>query len=320
MAVKLNVGDYKRQEYQLVDPHQVIVEEALRGRTTPPSPERIVEMAESFLEQTQLQPVLCRKVEENRVKLNIGFTRMAAARLIRDGFVGTDGQHKQDPNFMLKIMTVNGNDEEAFIANIVENKVRNDTTPIDDATNMRMLSEKYGKTDADIARLYKCQQTKVGQYFKLLGLSQDLRDMVHNRNLSVSAALDLLDLPEDKRSEAVAAATKDNGKVNSTVLREEVREQVVTAVVTEQLGPGILNDADSPFAEQAAAARERKQAAEADVAYKPRTKKQLMDFLESQNGPATSEKIKLFIKSLTNYMNGKGTDQQLEKAFDKLDK
>src|SRR4051812_22350646 len=108
MAVKINTGDseYTRQDYFFVDPFEVIVKEELRGRRKPPTEEAIIDMATSMNDHGQQQPVQVRKADNNRIMLNLGFTRTAAARLIRTGFVCEDEdggvREIKDEEFKLK--------------------------------------------------------------------------------------------------------------------------------------------------------------------------------------------------------------------------
>ena len=89
------------------------------------------------------KPVQVRKVADNRVQLVLGYRRHRAALLY-------NLRHPDNP-MKLKCVVVTVNDEEAFRRNIVENKQRAETTPIDDAFNQRRLREEFGWTDARIA-------------------------------------------------------------------------------------------------------------------------------------------------------------------------
>lgn len=311
MAVKLNAGEYKRGEMLWISPLQIIVEEELRGRTKPPTAEDIKSLAVSMMDNGQRQPVECRKVDDNRVRLNLGFTRMAAARLIVAGFTDDEGKERKDESFMLKVIMSNSNDQEAFIHNIVENAHRYATSAIDDAVNQRKLTEGYGYSDTDIAKLYGYKgSNKVGRLRRLLELDQDTQNKVHDGVLPVATALELLDIPVEKRAETLEAAMKENGKIDGQVVRQEAREATFQ--------PGILNDENSPFAEQAAAARTKKLEEAAAVTFKPRSMRELREFLEGLDGVGTNDKVRKFTSTLHDWLAGKKTDKQLTNAFDRL--
>lgn len=230
MALQINAGDdVKRGDYFFVDPYQVIVKEELRGRHKPPTEEAIIDMACSILDNGQRQPVECRKLSDKRLQLNLGFTRTAAVRLIRQGFTDPDGVHRHDPDIKLKVIISDANDEQAFINNVVENAHRNQTSPIDDAHNQQRLRDKLGYSDPQITKLYRYKdENKVARLRRLLMLPNAIQDQVHDGVLPVQAALDLLDLPDDKRDEAIKAATDTKtGKVVASQVRAQVREEIL---------------------------------------------------------------------------------------------
>lgn len=306
MAVTLNVGEDKRRgDTYFVNPFDVIVKDELRGRHIPPTPEQIVERAVSMLTHGQLQPVQCRKDSEHRPVVILGFTRTAAARLIREGFEH-DGQTYKDENFLLQLSLVDCNDEEAFTKNIVENAHRNETTPIDDAHNQRRLREMYAKTDAEIARTYGYgSSNRVMQYKRLLGLSREEQLLVHEGKLSVSAALDLLDAPADQRAEFLASATKDNGKIDGSALRDVVREHILSDGPDGESNARVVAPvADGPVEE---------------TKFKPRSMKQvkaaLQDFIDAED---TSEEIKAFCKTMLAFIAGRKGTRALSNALDNI--
>lgn len=225
-SVKINAGDVKRADMLFVDPFQVIVKEELRGRRMPPTDEQIIALAESMLQVGQRQAVECRKVDDNRLQLSFGFTRMAAARLIREGFTDSDGIPQRDEAFTLKVMLANGNDETSFVANIVENCHRNATTDLDDAFNQQKLRDRYGKTDAEIAKLYGDKGgQRVSRLKTLLSAPSDVQAMVQAGEMSTPAVAELMELPEENRAEAIEhAKANGNGKVSAPAIRSQVRD------------------------------------------------------------------------------------------------
>ena len=301
MSIQINAADVKRGDRFFVDPFQVIVREELRGRHIAPDLDDIARLAVSMLTHGQLQPVNARRDEQNRLVLVAGFTRTAACRLIREGF-SFDGQDYHSPEFRLQLVLSDCNDEEAFERNIVENCHRNETSPIDDAHNQRRLREQFGKNDSEIAHLYEVSPNKVGQFKKLLSLSNAEQNLVHIGQLSVSAALDLLDVPSEARSAIVAAATTDTGKVSGAVVREAVRDS-------------ILNDNNDPLGLTTTG-----EVIEAPVKLKPRSMKEVKTWLsETMEEEETTEEIKNFCQVFLKYIEGRKTTKQLGNALKKMD-
>lgn len=313
MAAKLNAGDdVTRSDYFFVDPFQVMINEKVRGRCKPPSDEKILEMAESMLEHGQQQPVQARKIKpENKIQINFGFTRTAAARLIRTGFTGTDGAHYHDPAFKLKLIVTDANDEVAFINNIIENNMRNATTPIDDAFNHKRLREEMGKTNAEITKLYGYKDpNKVARYQDLLGLSKSVQDQIDAGTMPVSAALALLELPESEREAAILAATSDTGKVKATEVISQVREHHLRDQDASHIGSNA-----TPAANGTPAGKGGKTAA------KPLTVREMKKFFEEYLAVEdSSPKAKEFCTTILQWMNGRRSTKTMEKALTTLAK
>lgn len=301
MAVKINVGEHKRGDVFFVDPYQVGIKEGLRGRHKPPTDEQIVEMAMSLMDHGQRQAVEARKIEDNKLQLVLGFTRTAASRLIRDGFTDTEGEKRQNPEFMLKVMLTDANDKAAFLNNVVENAHRNQTSPIDDAFNQHILRDQHGMTDAEITRLYRYKDTnKVGRLRRLLSLPTEVQDLVHTEALTVQAAIDLLDLPDDARAEAIKAATDTSGVITGSKVREIVREHV-------------LRDEESKGGSGGAGGGSNGEGT--GRKFKARSMRDMRTWLQQERIDPGQKK---FAKTLLDWLAGKRTNATLDKAFDEL--
>lgn len=215
-------SEHKRGSYYTLDPTDIFVNEEDRGRFTPPTEDEIIKLAVSISEYGQRQPVECRMMTDKRLRLTMGFSRMAAIRLLRDGFE-LDGKTYHDPDIRIHTLVANVDDKKAFIHNVVENRHRNQTTPIDDAHNQDHLRERYTFSDADIAKLYGMQVSQVAKLSKLLILPPEYQTMVHDGRLPVSAALELLELPEDQWAAVIAETANAGGKVVGTEVKAKVR-------------------------------------------------------------------------------------------------
>lgn len=227
MSMNINAGEnVKRRDMYMVDPTKVHMNAALRGRSYPPTEHDIIQRAISMAVDGQQQPVTARRnPADNTLSLVSGFTRTAAARLLREGFTYEGVDYKRE-DFMLKILIVDVNDKQAFRNNIVENAQRNETSPIDDADNQHILRDRDGMSDTEIARLYGYKSSvKVGRLRKLLALPEAARLLVHAGKMGVQAAIDLLALPDDEtRMKAIEAATNESGNVNGADIVQQVRE------------------------------------------------------------------------------------------------
>lgn len=301
MAIQIDAGDdVKRGDLFYVDPFQVFVKEDLRGRSRPVTQENIVQMALSLLTHGQRQPVECRRVKDNKLQLNLGFTRTNAARLIREGFT-YEGEDYQDAEFRLKVQITDCNDQTAFVNNVVENAHRNKTTDVDDATNQQRLRDRYGYSDADIARLYQYRsQGKVGRLRKLLQLDKPILDMVHEGRMPTNGALALLDLPDDERASKIDELLKasKNGKVKGSA---------VTAVVRDH----ILND-DADAGEKPRKGKKTKAAS--TTRSMREVKKFYQAWAECEDCPTLSR----FAKDTLAWLAGKTSDKAMDNALDRV--
>ena len=323
MAVKLNAGDVKRGDVFLVNPFEIEVKEDLRGRCTPPCEESVKDLAVSMLDYGQLQPVVARRVENHRLLLTAGFTRNAAARLIRTGFSHVDeagqSQDYKDEEFRLKVTVSDCNDEEAFVRNVVENAHRKQTSPMDDAINQDKMRDRYGMTDVEIAKVYGWKSSvKVGRLHKLLQLEKDERALVHDGKMGVQGAIDLLDLPADQRKAAVEAATNDKGKVSGAKIVDAIRDSQLAG----QDDAPLNLDPNDPFAQVLnddgkAPANDEADQPEEDQKFRPRNRRQIVKFFTSEDyehDPAVDRFRKDFVK----YAEGKLTDKQMMNALYRL--
>jgi ParB/RepB/Spo0J family partition protein len=209
--MKLNAGDVVRQDEFLIDPKEILVDDALNGRWHPHEQQAVEAMVKSFEEEGQLQAVQVRRVHDNRVQLVLGYRRYNAAKLYNE-------RHPDQP-MKLKCKVVIVNDEEAFRRNIVENRERAECSPVDDAHNQRRLREGFGWTDAKIADFYHVTPPYVGVLKKLLALPSDVQKLVHERRLSVQAATGLADLPAQEQKEVLAAGQTE-GLTSQSVVKQ----------------------------------------------------------------------------------------------------
>lgn len=233
MARQLNAGeDMKRTDLIHVDPHQIIVKEEERGRRYPPTDDDIAKLAVDMVNAGQLQPVKCRVMPDKRLMLMFGFTRVNAARLIRAGFE-YGGQSYKDETFKIQTTITDANEKEAFLSNISENRLRNETSPIDDAFNQRRCRDQFGMDNAAIAKEY-CygDVNRVARLQLLLNLPENIQMLIHHGQLPVQAAVDILNNVTDEQQrkemfDKILVDASTNGGVNGSEIRTLVRDKLL---------------------------------------------------------------------------------------------
>jgi len=345
MALTLGAGkkgqDWRRSDMFLVDPTKILVREDLRGRRYPPSDEAILRRAVSFYRYGQIQPCEVRLITHADVKnvpvLNSGFTRTAAARLLRDGFVVPDGfeeevvteageshippvqagQFIQRADFQLQVRHVKCNDTDALVRNIVENNDRDDTSDIDDAHNHERLRRDCGWTNAEIARLYNYGsggQNKVSRLSRLLELPEPIQLRIHLGDIPTQAGLDLLDSgqPQTKWEDLLAGSTNANGKVVGAKLRDTVRDHQLADFETAAEAADAAENGTCPVTGNGAAAQLE------PPKTKPRTMANMRKLLESvvdgqwDNVP---EGARQQCRTFLAYLKGQRRDETLVRAI-----
>lgn len=196
---------------------------------------RVTNKALSIIKEGQLQPARGHKDENDRVILDIGHTRYDAVKLIRQGFEAidpVDGEKRffQDKDLQLDVIVDRNikTAEDSFIASIIENSQRDDTTDYQEALAQQELREVYRWNNSRIARTYGYPNSnRVTFLEQLLTLPQSVIDKVHAGDLTLSAALELKKVPEGGAKDAVIEKiVSGDAKVTAADIRNVAREQV----------------------------------------------------------------------------------------------
>lgn len=87
-------------------------------------------LAELIFDHGQIQPVHCRYDAGESIHLISGHQRVAAIILIREGFTGYDGQRRHDPEFQVKALMRECNEETAVLIRQIDNMNSRETFAI----------------------------------------------------------------------------------------------------------------------------------------------------------------------------------------------
>ena len=212
-----------RSDIHSINPFDIIVEEEWRGRYMAPSEADIKRLARSFAEKGQLQNVCVRALPDKSIKAVSGFTRIAAARLLRVGFEDAEGNRIQDETFKVKfVVTTDADDLAALVNNSTENVMRNDLSPADRAFSALRLKEN-GYKQKDIADLFNIDEPAVSRLIKLTTLPDVALDMLHSGRMKQAAAMRLFDVEEEDREAAVRAATAEgDGDITVPIMNSAI--------------------------------------------------------------------------------------------------
>ena len=326
MATKYE-GATRTDNGYLIDPMQILVKEEDRNREFPPSEQEILGLAYSMFKQGQKQAITCRPYKDgglNRVKLAWGFTRTAAARLIVQGFTfhHADGTTEdcKNPEFVLLSAIKNQDEDDAFLGNLTENLVRNDLSVIDHARNQEKLRTQMNWDDAAIANFYHCSVSLVNRNKKLLNLSRAHKMLVHTDKLPVTAALDLLEYPEEQRDALVAKLMDAGTELTITNVRKEMRESAAAPKVEGQVKDAHLRDEGDKAPAVAGAEGQSSTLAETPKVqagvFKARSEREVKQVLElyvKEDGPRGD-----WAKLMIEFKAGRITDSEFAIGMDRI--
>lgn len=147
-------------------------------------PAEIVTLSESIREKGVLQPILVRLQtgREDRYHIIAGERRWRASRM-----AGLD----EIPAIVLDI-----SDREAMQIALVENLVRRDLNPIEEAQGFRRLIDEFAHTQDELAELVGRSRSHVSNMLRLLRLPEDVQILLREGELSSSQGRALVNAPE----------------------------------------------------------------------------------------------------------------------------
>lgn len=226
MAIAINVADKKevaRQDTFLVPPTDVTRGQNSRVIEAANYKDCVTARAISIATEGQLQPAEARRDADKRLVLTLGFTRLDAVELLREGFEH-DGVRYHNPDAKLWVKVVDCTPEEAFVRGIIENNDRNDVTDLQEAKAHEYLRTVLGKTDTEISKIYGYTNlNRTMALRKLVALDGKTQTLVHEGKLSLHAALLTKDLTEEQRAAIIDGATDSKGRVAGNIVKELLR-------------------------------------------------------------------------------------------------
>lgn len=305
MATKIE-GDVKRSEMFMAAPQDIAPRPDRRARKCLPSKDALIALATDIFDSPhgQIQPCSVRKIAGNRLEMIAGETRRQAVEMIREGFTGADGKQRQDPEYRLKCVLTQVDDKQAFLTAIQENNNRSATSPVDDAFNQEELRNKYGWSDAEIARFYGYPDaSRVSKLKKLLTLPDATLMKLHNEQISFNVAQKLSEVPAEHH-EAITAPSEDGKPVTVAEVRERVAEIKAAAADSDETDFDATNDMADGSEDKPRKGKPAKQ--------EQRTIKQVRLLIERYCDDQTNIVTRVFAKKLLEYLKGECSVQDVE--------
>lgn len=203
MAVEFKDPSFKRTSEYSCDPAALKINPKLNGRHDLPDIEWLIQ---DIAANGQLEPVIIRSDGGDAV-LCAGFSRWRA-------IVEINKRDMPCGKLKIKCSYFKGNEQDGFEVAIRENRFRNATSPLDDAYNIAQL-QRWGRSDDDIATLYRESVTWIKSRLKLVELAPEAQTALREGKLKAPAAVKLAKLSAEKQREVVKAAGE--GKVTLPV-------------------------------------------------------------------------------------------------------
>ncbi|MDW8105091.1 MAG: ParB/RepB/Spo0J family partition protein [Armatimonadota bacterium] len=156
--------------------------------------ESIQELAASIREHGVLQPIIVQPLPDGRYQLIAGERRWRAARA-----AGLS---------TLPALVRQVSDEERLEMALVENVQREDINPVDEAMAYRMLMERFGMTQEEVARKVGKSRTAVANTLRLLSLEREILDGLQEGKITEGHARALLMAPIGSRTDLYRRAVR----------------------------------------------------------------------------------------------------------------
>ena len=198
--------------------------------------EAIASLADSIKDHGLLQPIVVRPYGRS-YQIVAGERRWRAARVAGLGEV--------------PVVIKEFSDSEAMQIALIENLQRENLNPVEEALGYRELSEKYDMTQESIAEMTGRSRSAVTNAIRILGLPDEVLEMIRNGSVSTGHAKVLLALDDEKIIKELAAQVADG------VLTVRALENAVKSLKSEKKGKTPPKKTDTYFREMELSLKER---------------------------------------------------------------
>ena len=198
--------------------------------------EAIASLADSIKDHGLLQPIVVRPYGR-AYQIVAGERRWRAARVAGLGEV--------------PVVIKEFSDSEAMQIALIENLQRENLNPVEEALGYRELSEKYDMTQESIAEMTGRSRSSVTNAIRILGLPDEVLEMIRNGQVSTGHAKVLLALDDEKTIKELAAQVADG------VLTVRALENAVKSLKSEKKGKTPPKKTDTYFREMELSLKER---------------------------------------------------------------
>jgi ParB family chromosome partitioning protein len=199
------------KKYKMVPIDSIVAIEEFNTRTKGPGD--LTALSENIKAVGVLEPLLGKDKEngKNEVEIHAGFRRLAAAKLA--GLT-------EVPVILVPRRRITR--KQMLLENVAENIHRDELNPMDEALAFQRLHEEHQMSIDDVSLELGIKKGKVKERFKLLKLSQVIREAVHEDRISLASAFEISKLPVDYHPKYVKVAEGLRGEKLSKMVDKEL--------------------------------------------------------------------------------------------------
>ncbi len=222
------LGDVAPVQDKPQDAQTLPIEFLQRGKFQPRmdmDPEKLKELSDSIAAQGIIQPIIVRKIENDKYEIIAGERRWRAAQLAELADV--------------PVVVKDIDDRTVMAIALIENIQREDLSALEEAEALRRLQDEFELTHQQIAAAVGKSRTTVTNLLRLLELASEVKVMLGRGLLEMGHARALLGLDEAKQVEIANKAVKQALTVRAVekLVREQHEEK---PVVVKKVDPDTL--------------------------------------------------------------------------------
>lgn len=224
-------GKQESDDQQLL---QLPVDLIQRGKYQPRreiEPEALQELADSIKAQGVMQPIVVRPIATDRYEIIAGERRWRATQL---------AALDEIPAIIRDV-----SDETAIALALIENIQRENLNPIEEAIALQRLQEEFDLTQQQVAEAVGKSRAAVANLIRLIGLNEDVKDLLAKGQLDMGHARALLALDGVQQSQAGRTVAVKQLSVRQT---EALVKRLLTEASEGKKTPYV--DPDIKFLEQ----------------------------------------------------------------------
>lgn len=164
-------------------------------------PEKIKELADSIKAQGVIQPIVLRKIGDERYEIVAGERRWRAAQLA--------GLQE------VPVVVRDIDDKGAMAIALIENIQREDLNPLEEAEALKRLLEEFELTHQQIADAIGKSRATVTNLLRLMELQPEVKQLLIDKQIEMGHARALLPLSRDLQIQAAQKIAKQNLSVRA---------------------------------------------------------------------------------------------------------